>query len=476
MHRKRNAFYIGDVVDIIPDLPREAKEIEQRRKCIRGKGPYKLLILQQIDNTNYLVAICKKKRKNTQMCIKTTSGCLYIILSEFLFIDKNALMLSSDNQLDGNKQARVRIVFKARDAFLKSGGKDFFLDLSSPVNSTKQEASQLQKQHIQQLLEQISNVNHGKEDRDSTQEHILLFQIPVLESNSTKCPYCMREFNGMTNVMYRYGENSTRYTTARICTSCNIIILDQNQLDQLQRQIGVNNVHTINVNKYKTSVELMKAAKELPSSQTSPQKENPFPFKSELNIPLNLSEIDKKVTIFAQRCHCTSCFTKYGRHTIHSRTAKVLTASGQLVDVNVMFCAGCGHYYMSYESFKQYKKIYGRLLFECELSGELQNGQASFINFAPDSLLSRWGYNVKKDTSKEQRQAILQFLLETNRISKFDAIEMIKGFILLKEKQPQYRDACERWREDILFINNYRIKEQDTVYGLAFEQGGKISK
>lgn len=472
MYRRHNVFHIGDIVEIIPDLPRESKEVEQRRKCVRGKGPYKLLILQQVDKATYLVAICKKKKKNTQMCLKTTSGCLYISLSEFLLIDKNALLFSSGNQLEGNKQARVRLVFKARDAFRKSGGKDFFLDLSNPAKSEKQETLQLQNQHTQE----ISNVNHDGDDIDSTQEHILLYQLPVLESNNTKCPYCMRDFNGMTNIMYGYGKNSIRYTTARVCTLCKIIILDQNQLDQLQHQIGANNVHTISAQKYKTSIELMKAVNESPPTQNDAQNAKPLPFNSELSIPLNLSETDRKVTIFSQKCHCTSCFIKYGRHTILSRTAKVRTALGQLVDVNVMFCAGCGHYYMSYESFKQYKKLYGRLLFECELSSELQNSQAAFINFAPDSLLSRWGYNVKKDTPKEQRQAILQFLLETKRISKFGAIEMIKGFIALKEKQPQYRDACERWREDILFINNYRIKEQDAVYGLTFEQGGKIRK
>ena len=303
-----------------------------------------------------------------------------------------------------------------------------------------------------------------------------LLQIPVMDTNETRCPFCKREFSGMSNIKYRLDDDTERYTLARSCTACKLVILDQTQFKQIQHQLGNKVIYTIQPHAFKSAAELMTETQKIPITKKATSVIQPLPYEQEMTRPINLSESGKTITIFAQKCHCAKCHKKYSRHTIRSRTAKVLSASKQIVDVNVMFCAGCGNYYMAYESFKQYKKVYGRLLFECELSSELQTSNASYLDFAPDSLLSRWGYNVKKDMPIEHRQAILQFLLETRRITKFEAVEMIKGFIQLKDRQPQYYDACERWREDILFINNYRIKDQDIVYGLTFKQGGRITK
>lgn len=477
MHRKHNMFYPGDIVDLIPELPRESPKTEKRRKQVRGQGPYKLLIIRKVEADNYLVAVCKKRRRNTQLCIKTNIGCLYVILSNFFLIDKKAISLCRGEYLDGNKQARIRIIIKARNAFMQSGMEDFFVDLLQPANNnTGREAIQIDDEQIQQSLGQKQPVETNEIRQSLIIDDDLLLQLPILDTNATKCPYCKREFSGMSPIKYRMGEKATRYTTARNCITCKLVILDANQLEQLRGKNGSDKIHTLTPNQFKTPMELMEAAKTAPSIQNYGSKSKDLPFEAAIKMPVNLSEYGKQIIIFAQKCHCANCFKKYNRHTIISRTAKVFTTSGNLVDVNVMFCVGCGRYYMAYESFKQYKKIYGRLLFECVLSSEFQNSQPAFLNFAPDSLLSRWGYNVKIDTPKEHRQAILQFLLETQRISKFEAIEMIKGFITLKEKQPRFYDACERWREDILFINNYKIKGQDTVYGLIFEQGGKISR
>ena len=41
---------------------------------------------------------------------------------------------------------------------------------------------------------------------------------------------------------------------------------------------------------------------------------------------------------------------------------------------------GEAQWVMGYESFKQYKKVYGRLLFECVLSADLRHSGATFID------------------------------------------------------------------------------------------------
>lgn len=462
---------IGDIVDLKTEPAPKVTGAKKNWDSVRKWGPYKLLILEQIDKNTFRVAVCKKSKKDTQLRIKTHSGTLFVVLTDFLIVDRHNIFLCREHQVYGNKRVIVRFIFKARKIFIKSRKDDFFIDLLQSAENTRITREHAERQLVASYSESISTASPDASE--------LFKQIPILNSNDIRCPYCKQSFSGMVNIKYQFddgGQIHTRFTHARNCKQCSLVILDATQYNEIKRQVKDGTVFTLNPASYKTASELMEATKMEAVPQKSSSSIELLPFEKEIHRSVNLSEHGKKIIVFAQKCHCARCYKKYSRHTIIPRTAKVLSASGQLVDINVMFCAGCGQYYIGYESFKQYKKMYGCLLFECVLSSELQNGKPSFLDFAPDSLLSRWGYNVKKEMPKEHRQAILQFLLETKRITKFEAVEMIKGFIQLKDKQPRFYDACERWREDILFINNYRIKGQDVVYGLTFKQGGKITR
>ena len=464
--RRHAIFNPGDLVEFTPSGQMCKRKIEAPRQHIRHQSPDKLLIISRGKEGNYLVAICRNKTKDTQACAKTNRGLIYIQLSEFVPIDNRAISSCRSQQLEGNKQALIRTIKKAQKTYLKSKDKNFFLDLSQTIFDIPANTNLPTPRKKPIVLEN---------DDLSFCDHVFL-QLPVLDSGGTKCPYCKREFSGMSNIKYQIEGHPERFTSARTCYPCKLAILDQNQIQQVQHFIGNIQLPLLKPNAYKTSAELMLATKQEPIASKQKLLTKPLPFEKDTHTPTNLSEYGKTVLVYAQKCHCAKCFKKFGRHTIIPRTAKVLSVSGQLVDVTVLFCVGCGQYYMGYESFKQYKKVYGRLLFECVLSADLRHSGATFIDFAPDSILSRWGYSVKKDIPKEHRQAILRFLLDTKRIQKFEAIEMIKGFISFRESQPKFHDACERWREDILFINNYRRKEQDVVYGLTFKQGGKITR
>lgn len=467
---KQTYFKPGDLVELLPPGSPYKKGITKRpRTVVHSRSPYRLLIISQIDPMYYSVAICKSKKKGTQICAKTNTGHVYIQLSEFLPIDYLAISQCQNEYLLGNRKALIRTIKKQRNAYFKTKDKEFFVDLtqSTFVYQPNEHSSTPQ-------YKPVASISEDKQE-PIFWDHIFQ-QLPVLDSGGTKCPYCKREFSGMSNIKYQIEGHPERFTSARTCYPCKLAILDQNQIQQVQHFIGNIQLPLLKPNAYKTSAELMLATKQEPIASKQKLLTNPLPFEKQIHTPTNLSEYGKAVLVYAQKCHCAKCFKKFGRHTIIPRTAKVLSVSGQLVDVTVLFCVGCGQYYMGYESFKQYKKVYGRLLFECVLSADLRHSGATFIDFAPDSILSRWGYSVKKDIPKEHRQAILRFLLDTKRVQKFEAIEMIKGFISFRESQPKFHDACERWREDILFINDYRRREQDVVYGLTFKQGGKITR
>lgn len=305
----------------------------------------------------------------------------------------------------------------------------------------------------------------------------LVYQLPVLDSNSTKCPYCQREADGflpITYAAYTASGYSQQYTNVRSCKKCEVIFLEGEQFKQIQYQSKGRYVNSVKIKDYPTPKQLMAAILGEPKSEKFKLSTISLPFADNLSGKVNLSTENKVISIYPQTCHCHTCRDKYGIETIINRTAVVQTVSGEMVDVNVMFCQGCGSYFMNIKSFEQYKKLYGGLLFECKLSSDLNKSQYSWFDFAPDSILSRCGYTVKEGVSKEYRQAILRYILDNHKATKYEIIEHISGFINLKYTLPQYRGACKRWEEDIAFVNSYHIQYQKKVYGLSFVQGRKV--
>lgn len=305
----------------------------------------------------------------------------------------------------------------------------------------------------------------------------LIHQLPVIGTDSTICPFCKKETDGFIPIRYAaYTTNGhvEQHTYARVCKSCKVIFLEDSQFQQIRRQAQGRHVYSINVHDYPSADKMMEATKKEPKIELPAITQIKLPFSSDLTVKENLSTESKTITIYPQTCHCHKCKVKFGVETITNRTAVVQTVSGEMVDVNVMFCQGCGSYFINIKSFEQYKKLYGGLLFECKLSSDFNKNQYSWFDFAPDSILSRCGYTVKEGVSREYRQAILRYILENEKATKYEIIEHISGFINLRESLPQYRGACQRWREDIAFVNSYRIQYQKKVYGLGFAQGGKV--
>lgn len=460
-----NHLKAGDIVVFKPHC---------KQKLISSGAEIKLhrLIVLSTKGNEYSVVACTQKMKDSQLTLRTNQDVIYVNVEKIFYINADKLQLCKTMYFY-DKQSAVNQIYtkhrslKRNSRFLSKQAEFKSNNAQSDVlsNYGKRASKTIAKNLSQELSEDAVNLCSDT-----------LLQIPVMESIGSKCPFCKKEFSGMSNIRYQLGDESVHYTSARTCSSCKLVILDPIQFQQTQNQVKNIRIPILRPSAYKSASELMLATKRPPNVADPENTVKLLPYEQEARRPINLSEHGKKVLIFAKKCHCAQCFKKYKKHTIVPRTAKVFSASGYMVDVTVMFCAGCGQYYMGYESFKRYKKEYGRLLFECELSNELQHSYPAFGDFSPDSVLSRWGYSVKKDTPKEHRQAILSFLLDTGRIHKFEVVEMIKGFISLRENQPKFKDACERWREDILFINNYRIKGQNVVYGLTFKQGGKISR
>lgn len=176
--------------------------------------------------------------------------------------------------------------------------------------------------------------------------------------------------------------------------------------------------------------------------------------------------------MYSNKCHCQKCEDKYKLVTTVNRTAVVDTIEGKIENINVMFCKGCGQYFVSIVTLDQYKTIYGGLLIECRLPPDLISNQQSWFDFAPDSVLSRCGYTVKEGVPQEHRQAVLRYILETGKATKYEITEKIKSFISFRKTQSKYYGACQRWKENIKYVNEYMIHHQKKIFGLEFVPAG----
>lgn len=90
---------------------------------------------------------------------------------------------------------------------------------------------------------------------------------------------------------------------------------------------------------------------------------------------------------------------------------------------------------------------------------------SSYGNLAQESVLKQFGYSVsqEEDLSREQRRNILSAIMDYNVLTKSEIISYLEYFINSRKKQKnadgslKFREALERWREDLDWIGGYKI-------------------
>lgn len=304
----------------------------------------------------------------------------------------------------------------------------------------------------------------------TVKEKYTLSQIPVLKEHN--CPFCKRPLDAMVIVKYKCYDTSmdfeSRFASVRACSFCDAAFADEDQLDIIKKYSATKTIYTISPSDYADPRDMMLAAMDVPSA--SAKNSIVLPCQKESYTSENISHESKVVQVFANKCHCTQCESKFKCSTMINRTAIVDTVCGSSEKINVMFCQGCGQYFVNIVTLEHYKNIFGGILAEFKMDHSIKSDQYSWLNFAPDTVLSRCGYSVKEGMSAEYRHAILRYILETGKASKYEIIEKISSFIFWREHQPQYENACSRWKQDIQYVNNYRLSEQKKVYGLEFQR------
>ena len=297
-----------------------------------------------------------------------------------------------------------------------------------------------------------------------------LQRIPALGSNIAVCPYCKKELTQKIHVKYpSYGpEGHTimKYALLWNCTHCNTVYADQSQLSDLRRWNENTSFETVSPAQFSSPAKLMSAARL--SISAAKLGSDDMPYKVKNTSTENISEGSRIIQVYANKCHCQRCRNKFSVDTMINRTAVVQTIRNETVKINVMFCQGCGQYFVSLAILEHYKNLYGGLLMECRTADDVDADKLNWFHFAPDTILSRCGYSVKNGISEEYRHAVLSYIMDSGKAKKYEIIEKINSFIRVRENQGKYQDACNRWREDIKYVSDYNIDQQKHVYGLRF--------
>ncbi len=302
-----------------------------------------------------------------------------------------------------------------------------------------------------------------------------LQQIPVLTERYGQCPFGGNQFEGVVKIKYcsygNDGQASTRYANLNVCHRCQAVFANTQIMQDISNWNKGRTVYTLSVADFSNAADMMKATKHPPKKNL--RMDVPLPHEGE-TWKENISRNNVIVQVYANKCHCKKCENKYQRKTTVNRTAVIEIIDGSSVELNLMFCQGCGQYFINIIILEHYKSIGRELLLECRIPFDLASKQYYGWDFNPDSVLSRCGYNVRAGTSKEQRQAILRYVLESKKATKYEIIEMITGFIKLHKRQ--HADACVRWEEDMIYVSNYMIHRQEKVYNPKFVPAGSLKR
>lgn len=352
---------------------------------------------------------------------------------------------------------------------------------NNPPNKFVQKANaaalQLRKKYYERQV-----IIQKQEDRRKWMEKTALpyncYTLPLLKG-PCQCPFCNSELTEHCILRVVTYKDKRPYKIVFekcwYCLICKIPFIDQKIEMQLLRAVKPNMVYVFDVKTCSTPEELLKRTKEKiiirdvnVKSKFQEKMEAKESIKEENNIP-NLSySLNTKVFVYAKKCHCAECKKKYEVDTIQNRTALVETITHKTIPVTVQFCVGCGKYYMNLLTFRQYCKKYGGILLECALEPEIYQNSSSWLNFQPDSILSRCGYSVREGISQQHRQAVLAYILDSKRATKHEVLEMISGFIRIRHNRMP--EACKRWEDDLLFVSRYKIQNQQQITGLSFKQ------
>ena len=192
-----------------------------------------------------------------------------------------------------------------------------------------------------------------------------------------------------------------------------------------------------------------KAEKRNESTVIKTTKTEKIPYERIENVPIYV--FDK----LNNRC------STYHKTSIEAVTVKVPLRERPDIkySVNAYYCKACDKYYINIEAIKGFvqKQQYLKLHFYTD------EGVGKMRNF---SELSLHGYNVQKGVYTDaQRQGLLKMLIDNGYIAKDRILFLLKNFIDFNGKKQNMEEAVRKWKEDMIFVQEYVRGNKRAVKG-----------
>lgn len=165
-------FYRGDIVDLIEAPAVENKKVNNIRKTLLSAKPYKLIILRQLDDSLYLVVICKETSGKTQIELETNRDPLYVKVSSFFSIDISSLRLCGDLWFKKNKSQVVEEIYTLHNELVE-----------------KRKVEQQEKRRKEREAAQKKNAQKRKErnkQKKLEDQHKGPYEIAVMNNDTKK--------------------------------------------------------------------------------------------------------------------------------------------------------------------------------------------------------------------------------------------------------------------------------------------------
>lgn len=180
------------------------------------------------------------------------------------------------------------------------------------------------------------------------------------------------------------------------------------------------------------------------------------------------------VADFIVRSHGYSC--KHRGHTMTPVEASVaVLIADSILDertFRAFYCEQCGKYFVTDTAFERLTRG-GRLccrVIELQDAINLKEGKGRFSQYAKESMIHQYGYNVAKaeGLTSGNRQSILSFVIENDIMSQYEIISFLEGLIRTREGMRNMQDAVAKWKEDVRFLERYKPPERSLKVGKMY--------
>lgn len=134
------------------------------------------------------------------------------------------------------------------------------------------------------------------------------------------------------------------------------------------------------------------------------------------------------------------------------------------VPINVYYDSNTDTYFINDITYQQYASKYGLPMMR--LKPYQQWNLKGRMELADISPLRLYGYTVAESNglSTEQRESLLANLIDSGLMSKVAIKNHIEWLLNMHEGNVFYEDACQKWMQDLQFVDEYHINNQRIVW------------